>query len=209
MNTINPDLLRERQKCTFNTEELTYMLDGGREVTQARRDREKVFFSDPDLIDKVPNEFLSHKDKYEEAVRKAGILFKKLKQLENESSAGVENYQEIIGGQIGSAILKDGNPMGLHYAMFIPTILGQGSIDQQVEWIHKAWDCQVIGTYAQTELGHGTFIRGLETTATYDPDTKDFVLNSPTLTSFKWWPGGLGQTANYAIVVAQLYIKGA
>lgn len=42
----------------------------------------------------------------------------------------------------------------------------------------------------QTELGHGTFIRGLETTATYDPETKEFVLHSPTLTSYKWWPGG-------------------
>lgn len=44
--------------------------------------------------------------------------------------------------------------------------------------------------YSQTELGHGTFIRGLETTATYDPETKEFILNSPTLTSYKWWPGG-------------------
>ena len=35
----------------------------------------------------------------------------------------------------------------------------------------------------------GTFIRGLETTATYDPLTEEFVLNSPTLTSMKWWPG--------------------
>ena len=40
-----------------------------------------------------------------------------------------------------------------------------------------------IGTYAQTELGHGTFIRGLETTATYDPRTEEFILNSPTLTA--------------------------
>lgn len=29
---------------------------------------------------------------------------------------------------------------------------------------------QIIGTYAQTELGHGTFVRGLETTATYDAE---------------------------------------
>lgn len=42
----------------------------------------------------------------------------------------------------------------------------------------------------QTELGHGTFIRGLETTCTYDPATEEFILNSPTLTSYKWWPGG-------------------
>lgn len=89
---------------------------------------------------------------------------------------------------------------------------------------------------SQTELGHGTFIRGLETTATYDHETGEFILNSPTLTSYKWWPGGckyfilvfylkkqifgsvsrliqkkifsVGHTANYAIVVAQLYTKG-
>ena len=36
----------------------------------------------------------------------------------------------------------------------------------------------------------GTFLRGLETTSTYDPSTKEFILNSPTLTSMKWWPGG-------------------
>lgn len=36
----------------------------------------------------------------------------------------------------------------------------------------------------------GTHLRGLETTATYDPATQEFVLNSPTVTSIKWWPGG-------------------
>lgn len=36
----------------------------------------------------------------------------------------------------------------------------------------------------------GTFIRGLETTATYDPSSQEFVLNSPTVTSMKYWPGG-------------------
>lgn len=36
----------------------------------------------------------------------------------------------------------------------------------------------------------GTHLRGLETTATYDPSTQEFILNSPTVTSIKWWPGG-------------------
>ncbi|XP_050313924.1 probable peroxisomal acyl-coenzyme A oxidase 1 [Anthonomus grandis grandis] len=205
---INPDLVKERKKCNFKIIELTHLLDGGSKKTEERRAREKFFLEDPELKSKIPLEYLSHKEKYEEAVRKACLVFKKVQQLQNEGKGGMDNFREILGGQIGSAILGDGNPLTLHYVMFIPTIMGQGTFEQQAEWIQKAWECSIIGTYAQTELGHGTFIRGLETTATYDPKSEEFILNSPTLTSFKWWPGGLGHSANYAVVVAQLYTKG-
>lgn len=83
-----------------------------------------------------------------------------------------------------------------------------GTKDQQAEWIPRAAKCEILGTYAQTEMGHGTFVRGLETTATYDPSTREFVVNSPTLTSYKWWPGNLAHTVNHALIMAQLYTKG-
>ena len=83
-----------------------------------------------------------------------------------------------------------------------------GTTEQQAEWIPRAAKCEILGTYAQTELGHGTFVRGLETTATYDPTTKEFILDSPTLTSYKWWPGNLAHTVNYALIMAQLYTNG-
>lgn len=35
----------------------------------------------------------------------------------------------------------------------------------------------------------GTFVRGLETTATYDEKSQEFVMHTPTLTATKWWPG--------------------
>ncbi|XP_006813018.1 peroxisomal acyl-coenzyme A oxidase 1-like [Saccoglossus kowalevskii] len=54
----------------------------------------------------------------------------------------------------------------------------------------------------------GTFIRGLETTATYDPTTEEFVLHTPTLSALKWWPGNLGKTVTHAVVLAQLYTRG-
>ncbi|XP_049804071.1 probable peroxisomal acyl-coenzyme A oxidase 1 [Schistocerca nitens] len=203
----NEDLENERKKCTFDPLELTHMLDGGEDKTKERRDRQQFFLSDAELRDDVPNEYLSHKEKFENSIKKACALFKKV----NESSGGggsVDGYRQVLGGMLGSAVLNDGNPFALHFVMFIPTIMGQGNVEQQAYWVGRAWNCDIIGTYAQTELGHGTFIRGLETTAHYDPKTKEFVLNSPTLTSYKWWPGGLGQTANYAVVMAQLHTKG-
>uniref|UniRef100_A0A1B6GE28 Acyl-coenzyme A oxidase n=1 Tax=Cuerna arida TaxID=1464854 RepID=A0A1B6GE28_9HEMI len=206
----NEDIKKEREKCTFDTVELTHFLDGGPEKTKERKELEEFFLNDPELKDKVPAEYLSHKEKYQDAVRKSCILFKKINEWQNRSNSGggVGMYESVLGGTIGSAIVKEGIPFTLHFVMFVPTLMGQATIEQQAYWIGRAWNCEIMGTYAQTELGHGTFIRGLETTAHYDPATEEFVLNSPTLTSYKWWPGGLGQTANYAIVVAQLYTHG-
>lgn len=57
-------------------------------------------------------------------------------------------------------------------------------------------------------MGHGSNVRGLETTATWDPKDKTFILHSPHLTAAKWWIGSLGRTANHAVVMAQLIING-
>ena len=68
--------------------------------------------------------------------------------------------------------------------------MSQADDEQQQYWLPLAQTLKVIGTYAQTELGHGTFVRGLETTATYDAKSEEFVVHSPALSSTKWWPGG-------------------
>lgn len=69
--------------------------------------------------------------------------------------------------------------------MFIPAIEGQGTEEQKNKWLPLAQRMQIIGCYAQTELGHGSNVQGLETTATFDPQTDEFVVHSPTLTSSK------------------------
>jgi len=98
--------------------------------------------------------------------------------------------------------------LGLHWSMFIPTLQGQTTDDQRLKWLPLAQTFQIIGCYAQTEMGHGSNVRGLETTATYDKRTKEFVLHSPTLTSTKWWPGGLGKTSTHCVTHARLLVDG-
>ncbi|KAE9532033.1 hypothetical protein AGLY_010235 [Aphis glycines] len=207
--TVNDDLRKERTTCTFNTEELTNFIDGGAKNTDKRRTIAKFFLSDPRFKDEVPVTYLSHQEHYEQAIRKSCIFYKKIKEWEEISNTHIfEIYDVLWTSGVDTAIIKQNVPFNVHSIMFLPSLIGQGTPEQQEEWVERAFNNSILGTYAQTELGHGTFIRGLETTCTYDPENEEFILNSPTLTSYKWWPGGLGHSCNYAIVLAQLYTQG-
>ena len=92
--------------------------------------------------------------------------------------------------------------------MFLKTLQDQGNEEQHEKYLKPALEYRYIGCYAQTELGHGSNVRGLETTATWNKEDKTFTLHSPYLTSSKWWIGSLGRTANHAVVMAQLYLDG-
>ncbi|XP_050483384.1 probable peroxisomal acyl-coenzyme A oxidase 1 isoform X4 [Bombus huntii] len=205
---VNKDLQYERSRCTFDPVEVTYFFDGSAEKTRKRRDQEQYFLDDLVLKENLAIKYKSHKELYEDNVQITRNVIHKIRELQRSGKADIDLITNILVERLGTALFEDGTPMLLHYAMFLPAFAGQANSEQQAYWLNRAWAGDVIGTYAQTELGHGTFLRGLETTATYDPETKEFVLNSPTLTSYKWWPGGLGHTANHAIVVAQLYTQG-
>lgn len=87
--------------------------------------------------------------------------------------------------------------------MFVPAIKGQGTDEQQAKWLPLANKMQIIGCYAQTELGHGSNVQGLETTATFDPQTDEFVIHSPTLTSSK--VSELGDVSLESVLVVYNY----
>ncbi|XP_021423747.1 peroxisomal acyl-coenzyme A oxidase 1 isoform X2 [Oncorhynchus mykiss] len=197
---MNPDITRERENATFNVEKLTHILDGGIEKTKRRREIESLVISDPDFQSEDLN-FLSRSERYDAAVKKSAQMILKLREYGISDPEEIYCYKSVFRGNHQEAL-------GLHFSMFLPTLYTQCNKEQFKKWVPLAESFKAMGTYAQTELGHGTHLRGLETTATYDPATQEFVLNSPTITSIKWWPGGLGKTSNHAIVLAQLHTQG-
>jgi alkylation response protein AidB-like acyl-CoA dehydrogenase len=50
------------------------------------------------------------------------------------------------------------------------------------------WGVAVCVRHA--ELGHGSNVRGLETTATFNQATDEFIIHTPTETAQKYWIGG-------------------
>lgn len=159
-----------------------------------------MILNDPDFQHEDYN-FLTRSQRYEVAVKKSATMVKKMREF------GIADPEEIMWFK-NSVHRGHPEPLDLHLGMFLPTLLHQATEEQQERFFMPAWNLEITGTYAQTEMGHGTHLRGLETTATYDPKTQEFILNSPTVTSIKWWPGGLGKTSNHAIVLAQLITRG-
>lgn len=61
-----------------------------------------------------------------------------------------------------------------------------------------------MGSFCLTEVGHGSNVRGIETTAHFDPKRQMFILNSPTPSSYKFWIGNLAKTCHNSVIWANL-----
>ena len=102
----------------------------------------------------------------------------------------------------------DSGPLSLHYFAFLPAIELLASEEQLKHWVPKTNHLKITGAYVQTELGHGSDVSQLQTTATYDDSSKEFIIHTPSISATKFWPGGLGKTANHCVLYARLISKG-
>ncbi|KAG2385645.1 hypothetical protein C9374_003460 [Naegleria lovaniensis] len=96
--------------------------------------------------------------------------------------------------------------MAVQYSLFCGTLANLGT-DRHHEFVKLGQRLQVLGCFGMTEKGHGSNVRGIETTATYDPKTQEFIVNTPNPKAMKTWIGG-GQFCHYSVVFAQLILNG-
>lgn len=93
---------------------------------------------------------------------------------------------------------------GVQWGLFGGAIENLGTERHHEAYVKKLIDLDLLGCFAMTETGHGSDVQSLETTATYDPATQEFIIDSPTPSSRKDYIGGAAQTARVAAVFAQL-----
>lgn len=97
---------------------------------------------------------------------------------------------------------------GVQFGLF------QGSVQLLgTRWHHERFLPQIasgalLGIFAMSELGHGSNVRDLETTATYDAATQEFVIHTPTGSAHKEWLGNAALHGRMAAVFAQLIVAG-
>ncbi|KAK5645189.1 hypothetical protein RI129_006489 [Pyrocoelia pectoralis] len=76
--------------------------------------------------------------------------------------------------------------------------------EKHLQYYDDAFSGKLIGAFCLTEVGHGSNIKLLQTTATYDSNNDEFVVNTPTFEAAKCWSENLGILATHIILYANL-----
>ncbi|CAA7393058.1 unnamed protein product [Spirodela intermedia] len=191
------NLADERSKAQFDVGAMKIVWAGSKHVFDVTDRMARIVASDPEFR-KDNRTTLGRKELFKNTLRKMAHVVKRANELRlTEEEASKLRF-----------FVDEPGYLDLHWGMFVPAIKGQGTEEQQEKWLPLASRMEIIGCYAQTELGHGSNVQGLETTATFDPKTDEFIIHSPSLTSYKWWPGGLGKVSTHVVVYARLVSGG-
>ena len=96
--------------------------------------------------------------------------------------------------------------VGVHYGLYSTTLKELGT-SKHLKYYKRALELKDLGCFMMTEMGHGSNLQGLLTTATYLHEERCFVINTPHEIGRKFWIGNLARTANYGLVVANLIVN--
>lgn len=111
---------------------------------------------------------------------------------------------ETVGGADLSLMVK----AGVQWGLWGGAVENLGT-ERHIPLIKDIIELKTLGSFAMTERGHGSDVQALETTAVYDRDSREFVINSPTSSAEKWFIGNAAEHARMAAVFCQLYTPDA
>ena len=121
----------------------------------------------------------------------------------NEHATNVAGFEETVTASPSLQIKA-----GVQFGLFGGAILHLGDSEQHEKWLVDAQQGKLLGSFAMTEIGHGSDVASVATTATYDPEAEEFVIHTPFRAATKEYIGNAARDARAAVVFAQLITAG-
>ncbi|WPK23638.1 hypothetical protein PUMCH_000880 [Australozyma saopauloensis] len=197
-------IVKERNLAQFDLDQMNYFLEGSKKRALETRKFIGQMERDP-ILAASPKDYDATKAEHRE------ITIQKIDRLSRYIE--VETFDEL---ERRLSIVSVFDPsfhtrLGVHLGLFLGCIRGNGSPSQMQYWLlrkESAYVKNLYGCFGMTELAHGSNVAGLETTATFDEENDEFIINTPHLGATKWWIGGAAHSATHCTVYARLIVKG-
>lgn len=122
---------------------------------------------------------------------------------EENNGANVAGFEELVAADPSLQIKA-----GVQWGLFGSAILQLGTQGHHDKWLPGVMDLSIPGAFAMTEIGHGSDVASVATTATYDPETEEFVIHTPFRAATKEFLGNAALHGVAATVFAQLITNG-
>ena len=97
---------------------------------------------------------------------------------------------------------------GVQFGLFGGSVLQLGTTRHHDAYLARIATLELPGCYAMTETAHGSNVRDLETTATYDPATDELAVHTPHEGAAKDYIGNAARDGRWATVFARLVVDG-
>ncbi|SMG27297.1 Acyl-coenzyme A oxidase [Marivirga sericea] len=97
---------------------------------------------------------------------------------------------------------------GVQFGLWGMSIYFLGTEKHHQKYLKEIGSLELPGCFAMTETNHGSNVRGLETTATYNHDDKTFTIHTPHQNARKEYIGNAALHGQKATVFAKLIING-
>jgi len=207
---LGKDLAVEKKptkKNVIDTKSLNTYLDGKHAKL---RKKVRTFFLDPKLsLDRIPE----GKDEYRE------LIFEWC-ELAAQQGWGAFAFPKFAGGkddvelymavfeELGYHDLSLTIKFGVQFGLWGGSVYWLGTEKHHRKYLKDIGTLALPGSFAMTEGGHGSNVRDIEVTATFDPAKDAFVLHTPNELARKEYIGNAAVHAKAATVFAQLVTNG-
>ncbi|KAJ3675243.1 hypothetical protein LUZ60_004285 [Juncus effusus] len=192
---------RARPPLSASVESLSEYIRGPHREIQLRVF--EFFQSRPDLHTPVEISMADHRElcmkQLTALVREAGV--RPFRYMVEDPSA----YFAVVEAA-GGVDISLGVKLGVQCSLWGGSVINLGTKKHKDKYFDGIDNLDYPGCFAMTELHHGSNVQGLQTTATFDPITDEFIINTPNDGAIKWWIGNAASHGKFATVFARLIL---
>ena len=122
---------------------------------------------------------------------------------EENNGSNIAGFEELVTADPSLQIKA-----GVQWGLFGSAVLQLGTKEHHDKWLPGIMSLDIPGAFAMTETGHGSDVAAIGTTATYDVDAEEFVIQTPFRGAWKDYLGNAALHGIAATVFAQLITNG-